>query len=340
MSQNALGTKLCAMYGKKLTTNDYNLLCQRRNVVEIAVYLKETAAYGEIFSTVDEKLLHRGQLEKFVRKARYSDYQKIKKYLSQDSMLIYNSLMLRNEIGQILSCLRFINSSRFDEYPSIASDHTSSHTKLNLAKMAQAKTYEELLAALEGTEYVEIIEKYPVVDGYMDYSLIEVALHNHFYQKLYDISKSVLTPLEMSAISMLYGTQQDLYNIMRIFRIKKYYPEVTDISKYILAKNYHLRKRTLNLLLNARDEEELNEIILKTPYASIAKPEMHIYFEQEYYRYIRKIAGRILRNKYSGITAALAYIELKEIEIKNVTNIIEGVRYKVSPDEIMKFIVK
>lgn len=60
---SAIAAKLKAMYSKFLTRDDYEQLLERKSVNDICSYLKSTPGYGEVLEQVNERDIHRGQME-------------------------------------------------------------------------------------------------------------------------------------------------------------------------------------------------------------------------------------------------------------------------------------
>ena len=71
------GTKARALYGKLLTSEDYKSLLERKNVPEVASYLKKNTVYSELLSEINENDVHRGDLEVLFMKSLYDDFVKI-----------------------------------------------------------------------------------------------------------------------------------------------------------------------------------------------------------------------------------------------------------------------
>lgn len=53
-----------------------------------------------------------------------------------------------------------------------------------------------------------------------------------------------------------------------------------------------------------------------------------------------KMCAKKLRYSQNPIVCMLCYSTIAENEIKNITHIIEGIKYNLSPDEISEIIVK
>ena len=65
---NAIAAKVRSLHGEQLDERDYAELLSRRNVPEIAAYLKNETHYKYALRDVRENNVHRGQLEDLLRK--------------------------------------------------------------------------------------------------------------------------------------------------------------------------------------------------------------------------------------------------------------------------------
>jgi V/A-type H+/Na+-transporting ATPase subunit C len=64
----ALTAKVHAMYGRRLTPQNYRELVRKQSVSEVAAYLKQQTAYSPLLRDINENFIHRGQLENILRR--------------------------------------------------------------------------------------------------------------------------------------------------------------------------------------------------------------------------------------------------------------------------------
>lgn len=67
-SSNAVLSKARAMYGKRLTAENYRDLLNCRTVGEVAAVLKSRTSYGTVLAGINENEIHRGILEAELKK--------------------------------------------------------------------------------------------------------------------------------------------------------------------------------------------------------------------------------------------------------------------------------
>ena len=74
---SAIAAKLKAMYSKFLTRDDYEQLLERKSVNDICSYLKSTPGYGEVLEQVNERDIHRGQMEILLEQEMVDEYVRL-----------------------------------------------------------------------------------------------------------------------------------------------------------------------------------------------------------------------------------------------------------------------
>lgn len=334
----ALTTKLRAMHGKRLTTQNYKELLRKQNVSEIAGYLKQQAVYSDTLRDINENSVHRGQLENVIRRQVFTDYIKALKYIDTNELKFYRFFLNRMEISEILSCIRFLVSGNTGEYFFSLPSYFAEHSKVDLYALAKVKTYDELIALLAKTPYRDVLQKFdPKAENKTDLIMIESELYKFYYSKLFHVIDEQFKGVTRDQIRDSFGVELDLINITQIIRLKKYFNLKGDqIKPEILPFYFRIKEAELARMADAPDYESTLQILGETNYGR--------YFEQHNYEYIERIAQQInyehnkklLAFSAASSVSVVAYLQLKRLEIDNVISIIEGVRYGVSSSEITK----
>lgn len=132
---NAIMTKVRAMYGKMLTPSQYEELIHKHTVQEISAYLRDETPYGAEMEWLKDSQVHRGQLENLVRKEEFYQYTRLMKY-ERTKNSIYNFVIMDDEIDVILSCLRYLISGRSEEFVVNVPSFIGPYTSFNLFSLA------------------------------------------------------------------------------------------------------------------------------------------------------------------------------------------------------------
>lgn len=336
LSSNVILAKARAMFGRRLREEDYEAMIKCRTVGELAAYLKKNTRYAEPLATVNETTVHRGYLEVLLRRQLFHDYASLCRYELSVGEHFSDYIIEKGEIEQIIHCLRLLGAGRAHEYLFSLPVFYTRYMRFDLFALSKVNTYEELLAVLKGTPYASILAHFTPEPGRLpDFTAIENALYTHFYQSVYDIIDRHAPRSTRSELRELFGGLIDLQNISHILRLKRYYAAGPDyIRSVLLPFRYRLSQKQLEALLAAPTAQEALRTLRDSAYGKLLGE-----FSAET---IDDAAGRMnfahclrkLRFSTHPSVVMLSYLALTEIELDNVTNIIEGIRYQLSPKEI------
>lgn len=108
LSNKAILTKARAMYGSRLTEEDYRELTHKYSVGEAVAYLKNETHYRAALESISESDIHRNHIEAMLKKDLYLQYIRLARYSNagSGSGSFYDYVWMRLEIEQILACLR------------------------------------------------------------------------------------------------------------------------------------------------------------------------------------------------------------------------------------------
>ena len=77
LSYSGLSTKIRAMQSRLVTDEQLEEIVQLPNVPQVTAYLKRTPEYQNIWSGLDENDLHRGQIEKLLKKSIFLNFSRL-----------------------------------------------------------------------------------------------------------------------------------------------------------------------------------------------------------------------------------------------------------------------
>ena len=344
-SENAISAKVHALYGRRIVRSQYEELCRKHSTSEIAAYLKERTHLAEILSTVQPATVRSDQLESILHKGRYNKYLDLVKYVTHKTREFYRSYVLNLvEIQLILQMIRLINIGRTSEfiisYPAFA----ASDLRIGLDRLAKVNTYDELLQALEGTEYHDPLLRYRSTDKQnptINYAGCEMALMNCYYENLKAIAARTFSGKTRQEIDDIMATKIALENSIIGYRLKKYYPDMTpeEIKGYMLSFWREPPRKLLDTALNSKTAEEYLEILKNARYISGLGDEeiQSIGLGSQAIRSL--LSQRYMRRTQHPAVAFVCFMFYSEMEIDNIVRIVEAVRYGMAPNEIMQLLV-
>ncbi|MBQ7990553.1 MAG: V-type ATPase subunit [Oscillospiraceae bacterium] len=329
--------KLHAIVGAKLRDSDYHQLMSCSNVADAADYLKRRTYYSRVLENTDTDKIHRGILENLLRRGFYEDCYRITNFEKLGDDEVYNHIVLKTEVDEILICITHINAGTDDQISTIPI-YMNRYTCFDLMELAKVRSFSELLKLLAKTPYAALLKKYsPKAGEKINYQACELALRSYFYERLLG-SRTAAGDKDIQAYIC---AQIDMINIINAYRLKKYYYADYEQIKSLMIPIYRrIPERAFDQLYSAVDSEDFIRILRSTFYgrkldeAELMKsPERAL--QKERYR----SAKRSFALAKSPPAAYLTYVYLAETELKNIIRIIEGIRYSLPVEEIASLLI-
>lgn len=333
-SSNVILAKARAMYGRRLTKQNYTEMLACHSVNEIASYLKSHTVYSGILSGVNDAEIHRGRLEILLRQKIFEDSAALCRYEISVGEHFAQYILQRAETEQIMHSVMHLMAGAPEEYLFTMPAYLNRHTRIDLPALGRIKTYEDLLNALSHTHYYKILQRFRPIQGQpIDYYGIENALYQNLYALCYQIINEHTHGETRRQLIQLFQVYMDLENYDSIVRLKFNYHAGPDFIRSSLFPFGTLKDRHITALLEAETPEQVREVLKST---SIGKRILKADTSEELLS--RQVEYEECRKKIRFSThpsvVMLSYIFLMQIELHDITNIIEGVRYQVPSDDI------
>ena len=342
VAAGAIITKVRSMYGEHLNEHDYNDLVRKRNVGEIAAYLKQETHYRNALRDIRENNVHRGQLEDVLRKDLFRELVRLYRYSDSKEAAYYHLFIEEIEIDVILHILRMLLSGRIQdaiaELPIFMRDYFS----YDLMKIGDVRTYDELLDVVKKTYYYNVLLPFRVNKGKeedIDYSSCESAMLRAYYDRMMKIIHSVAKGSLQKDLLQLHTLDIELKNLSKIYRFKRYYnvsqKVIMDAMVPIEGK---IRKSKMRELINAENDRDFQKLLMQTRYQlQLDKENVDIEWYMDGIRY-RNALQKLYYSQKAPVVFS-AYVILQKTELTNIIRIIEGVRYQVDSDMIASMLI-
>ncbi len=340
LNHNATVAKIMAMYGKRLTSNDYNELINKKSVSDIAEYLSKNTYYSLFLKSVDTHTIHRGMLESLLKKSIFERYIQITNFEKISRKEFYNYKIIQTEIDEILRCIRHINAGS-DKLIENIPIYMNSFTSFDLIELAKVKSYDELLIFLKRTPYYSVLADIPANNyGKADVTKCEIKLRTYYIERL---KKSLTFKKDISAQFIKYiQIDVDLINVINSYRLTTFFGEAEDAIENDMLPFYgRLSAQKQRSIYSASDSNEFINRFSKTYYGKQM-------LEYNYDINSLELSAQRLRHKYAKLMlkrsnaaplSVYAFIFLLEIEVQNIISIIEGIRYDVDSNSIKSLII-
>ena len=340
-SSLAMAAKAKAMYGKHLKSDDYTELLRKKTVQEIAGYLKNETAFKSVLQGINEFAIHRGHLEMLIRQTFYLDFLELIRYGQSNKDHFYEYGVLMIEMKQILMTIRLLSetdkTNQIAQLPIFANRMIS----FDVEKLIKVNTFDELLMVLKNTPYYNLLKPLKprsILD--IDYANFEVVLKSYYYKRVYEIIDHEFTGKDKQDIKDLFDTQIELENITKIYRLKKYYNSSPIEIKKVLNPTYKkIQKKVLDEWIDTKDAHAFLLAVNQNAYDIPTDLKEFQYIEYQTDAIMFDLNKRLMRFSTNPNIILVSYLSLLEIEIRNIIDIIEGIRYKVDNDKIAKLLI-
>lgn len=323
----SINAKLKGMYAKRLKNDDLQDLAKQNNLKSAVAILKNKSSSLNVLSEDAD----REQIEKVLNGEIIYDIEKIVKYLDKNDTQIFNLLISKYEIRCIKKAIKLLYSkNEYDENIKIWTN--TIFTDLN--GLESIKSIDEFLKIINNTKYKKILKKY-FENKDTEYSIFEIEneLDKMYLKSIYNSAGN------NKNLKKMIGAKIDFTNILWIYRMKKYYNFSEDkIEKSIIDINYALKKNQILLLVKAKNIEELNEILKKTVYSNIATDDIYE-LECNMKKYLHGLYIKNFKSNLLSINCIYSYLNLVELENKDIISIIEAVRYGIDKEKLLKKLI-
>lgn len=228
-------------------------------------------------------------------------------------------------------------------YGEVARDYVSELGTMveKIKAMAEAKTMEEILVILEGTEYEEVYQKLLLRE--ISVEEFETELYRMHYLKLLNFALSGGDE-ERKILEEFVKLRIDKINILTILRAKLHGLGSEKIKSMLLMEG-SLSQRTIETLLNVEDLSMALAELDSTKYSGIvreAREELEkgnlASFEVAFEKFIRRKMIEFTRFYPLSVAVPISYILQKESEVRKLKAIAKLIEDRIKPEEIKTII--
>jgi len=337
MEYSGINTKLCAMKSKLLTKPDYERLCRSGSVESVVRILSEYPAYHNALAEVFNAEIHRDIVEQKLMLSLSDDFRRIYRFITEDNIKRFlSSFFLSFELGVIKMLLCMVYDEREINYtlPEL-NLLISSRLKIDTAKLKASKNPEEFIHNLKGAVFYSML-----TDAFTAHSSlfkVEMQLDLYYYLNLWNQQDEELDKKNLRLMKAISGTEIDLRNIMWVYRLKQYY-NLNDerVYAYLIPISHKLERAQLMRMVECQDISQLKEEIGNSPYRDVFQDLNDM--EKSYYNKMSRVYREASKAEPESLARTVGFIFFKELELRNLTSLLEGVRYNLKPNDIMGYL--
>ena len=212
------------------------------------------------------------------------------------------------------------------------------YNDIDFTALANAKDFDTFANMLSGTVYGKVFHSFIGHPKRQNLFELENALDLFYRNLVFNYMSKYLSKDEKGFAEKTFGAETDIDNIMLIVRAKKYYGMTADMIYPYICKSYRLKKEELQSIAEAASEQGMMDAIGKTYYARLFSGGLKN-AESRISVYTLELHSRMFHKNPYSIESILYFIKLKQIEIKNIIMIIEGIRYGIEPETIKGYLI-
>ena len=301
-------------------------------------YLKSKTAYGDIFAPNSGTEITAESIEFNLKKELANRLQKICTFERMIDDRFYDYYILMSDTNAIISAARTLVSTSALASSYLPSAFFTARSALNMDALFNARNATELIEATRHTRYYEVTRKFINADGVFDFSMVEIHMARFYAEQAKKMGKKYLGK-SAKELNEIVDLEIDALNIANIYRLKNLKTEKEDIFAKLIFEHGTIGKSKLLALLDAKTDMEFIAIIEKTKLGKHFSTSDLMYPEHIFHENMYKIKKRYLRFSSNPDITVIAYMDLLQCEIDNITHIVEGKRYRLPNDKIAVFLI-
>ncbi len=339
----AIHSRVRIMYSELLTPQQVALLRDAVSLPALVTVLK-TTAYGPYLTVTDDKVLTaRRTLAQLKRKVADA-YMAVIHSAPGHARALLVQFLRHFEVRNLKAVLRgIVIGSTWEQIEDVLFP-LGSLSVLPAQQMLEAGNIEAAVAQLSGTPYYETLTQ--AIKRYAsEQSLfpLEVALDLNYWRKLWGAA-SQLPGLDHTQAIRIIGAVVDVTNLMWALRYHSYYHlSEEEVINYTLPFGHHVRDEDIRAIAAGADAARIVERLypgLRNVEALLQDPERGLpKLELELQRRQRKLFISIFTSYPFTIGLALALVQLSELELQDLTVLIEAKSSQMPAEEYLPYLL-
>ena len=310
----ALCAKCRAIYGSMLKREDYRALAGRETISDVVRYLSGTERYRQTFADKNT-VVGRSETEHLLRRNYFSLYEKLLLFSGGKQRLFFARLIEKYEIVYLVRAAYAVEGGVRERFAALP-DYLRTRARLDFSKICAAQDYTAMTAALAGTRYYGPAAAFLGAQS-ADVEQFENALYRDYYTRLYTEYSDDLDAKSAAAVRDLLERKADILNTDRAKRAAKY--GFFDGDVFLVPIYTKKRRQELSAIM----EGKLDPSVTQT----------------DANRQLLHICDRTIASGGQTMAVPYALLIAGEMELKNLTYIIEGIRYGVGSAAIMEKLI-
>lgn len=330
MRYDALAVKAKAMYGRRVHKEDLLRLTGQTTIEDVIAELRQLPAWSEATAALPEgELLTRARLEQALRDQLRRECLRLSAFAAREDRPILEFLLRRTELELILAALRRLHANLFKEVDPLSSDWQH-RTQIDPEALRRCTGFAELVDAVKRSIYYRPLHRLLTEDSALpEYSSTEALLWSVYFRHLMELACKLYKGDVRKMMESSVGTQMDMMNILHALRLKRYFPDLDNFLPVLVPYHYRVRPEQIHAMCAAPSLEAAMELIEATPYADVLRGAKMEELQDLYHTTLYKVSRRQLMMSKPSVYSAVAYLNLRELELQAVVTAVEASKYQL-----------
>ena len=169
---------------------------------------------------------------------------------------------------------------------------------------------------------------------------IEFILEDYFYDEAFRRIEKYYSGSILKDLKSIFQTRIELSNIIKIYRLKKFYQaEPKTIKGLLIKKNTRISEKKIDEIIALSNPDAILKYLSTSEFSRFSSDKDYIYVEYYAGRIRFDLAKKFMYFSTNVPKVYLAFVTLSNFQIENLTNIIEGIRYQIDESEIKQMLI-
>ncbi|MBQ7475571.1 MAG: V-type ATPase subunit [Clostridia bacterium] len=343
-ASGAVLAKIRAMYGKRLTNADFDAMTALGSVSDVASFLSSRQPYAETLAGVDPRTVRRRELEDAVRRARFSELERLCRYELTVREPLADYILSSIEVETLTRAIRVLTPGVTDPPPSgsfSGSRYLDRHLSFDVDEVFRAKTVAEIASAAKKSRYYPLLAAY-CGDGDDGPVRLEAALRAEYFGGTIALFSKIDDAEARKEVSAMMRDRIDLENTVAAYRLKKYFGDDGSRIRASFIPGGGMSDGTLDAMASAetpdgaldaaRTDGRMKKLLRVLDSCAV--------IDEAPVRASYARSCHLIRFSSSAATVMASYSNVVSVECDNVIKVIEGKRYGLTAQEIDKLLIR
>ncbi|SHE90234.1 V-type ATPase subunit [Alkalibacter saccharofermentans] len=339
---DSASAKIGGMKSYMLSLDDFKSMMGQPDVRGIFDYLNDHTEYKSVLWDMKGQKVHRGDIERALYKHNVLSLEKLLHYLNEPYKGFMKSYMKKYETEDLKLVIEYIagRSSLTNIESHILS--RDSFSKLDFNELLSQDSLAKLMDKLSDTPYYDILIPYV---NHIDLKFsfyVEMVLDRYYFRQLAAAGKK-LPDSKNNPVMELIGRNIDLFNLEWIYRAMKFYDmSKEEILNFVLDGGHKYNFFKIKDMVYNLTPSKFRDYFKDSEYGFLFShgDDTDLYMERRIERYLYYKSLSLYREHVLEFGRIMGFVLLLEFEVKDIISLVECIRYKLSPAETSKYLIR